>query len=249
MNLSRSLQGLGLLGACLAVVAASRAAADKPKEDAKAKDRAEAILSLSLAHDLEEQGRKTKSPLALITAAEILRKIKVKPVEMTDEPKVEVKEGKPLPDGRIDPALTLPEQEQILLKDARSWIDKQLQAKDLTKAEADALRTMATRVEKMKLDRGAIGGPKQRTGYLRPGYTHAYRLIFQGQVTAYVRVFGNEETTLQVTVTDATGQVRGVDSGYNPGGTWVPPVAGEHPFTIRVTNSGQAPAQYRLVTN
>jgi hypothetical protein len=248
MSIRRCLPPLGLL--CL-VAALSAGAADREgtKGDVEAKDRADAVLNLTLAHDLEEQGRRTGSPLALITAAEILHKIKVPLGELKDEPRVEVKEGKPQEEEKADPPLSLNEQEKLLLAEARSLIDRQAKKGDLSKADAEALRTMATRVEKMKLLRAAVGGPKQRNGVLNPGYTHAYRLLFRGQETAYVRVFGNEKTTMQVTVTDEEGQVRGVDAGYNPGGTWVPALAGERPFTIRVTNTGTEKVAYRMVTN
>jgi hypothetical protein len=236
-----------LLGGCLLAALPSPAA--EGREDAKSRDRADAVLSLALAHDLEVQGRKAKSPLALITAAEIIHKIKLPMEDLNVEPKVEVKEGRPVAEEKAPPPPTLREQEQLLLADARSLIDKLVKGNELNKAEADALRTMAARVEKMKVERGAVGGPKQRNGVLRPGYTHAYRLDFEGKVTAYVRIFGNEKTSLQVTVTDETGKVCGVDAGYNPGGTWVPELAGIHAFTIRVTNSGTAGTPYRLVTN
>ncbi len=244
MQFRRCLPVLGLLAAVL-----SPAAGADRKEDARAKDRADAVLSLALAHDLEGQGRKSKSPLALIAAAEILHKIKLPPEDLNVEPKVEVKEGKPVPEGKVPPPPSLKEQEQLLLADARSLIDRLVRTNEVRTAEAEALRTMAARVEKMKVERGAVGGPKQRNGFLRPGYTHAYRLDFEGEVTALVRVFGNEKTSLQVTVTDETGKVCGVDAGYNPGGTWLPELAGVHAFTIRVTNSGTTGTPYRLVTN
>jgi hypothetical protein len=249
MSIRRCLALLGLLGACLPAALAAAGKEESTKSDPKAKDRAEAVLYLTLAHDLEEQGRRAQSPLALITAAEILHKIKVRLENLPEEPKVEVKEGKPVVEEKLDPPPTIQEQEALLLADARSLIDRLARKGDLSKTDADALRTMANRVEKMKGDRGAVGGPKQRNGVLNAGYTHAFRLLFQGQVTAYVRVFGNEKTTLQVTVTDEEGKVCGVDSGYNPGGTWVPPLAAERPFTIRVTNTGSEKVAYRLVTN
>ncbi len=250
MSIRRCLPPLGLLGACLlAGLSAAAAGKEGTKGDTRTRDRADAVVSLTLAHDLEEQGRRTQSPLALVTAAEILHKIKLPLEDLKEEPKVEVKEGKAPEEEKVEPPPSLKEQEAVLLADARSLIERLLKKGELTGTEADALRTMVTRVEKMKLERGAVGGPKQRNGMLNPGSTHAYRLLFQGQVTAYVRVFGNEKTSLQVTVTDAEGKVCGVDSGYNPGGTWVPPLAGERPFTIRVTNNGTEKVAYRLVTN
>jgi hypothetical protein len=263
MRIQRWLTGLGGV-ACCSVVALTVSAVSgeeekrvltRAEQEAKARGEANArvIRQLTLANDLAEEGRKIKSPLCLISAAEVLRKITDEPRTVKAEPRVEGAKPPAGSDEKAEEPLSAWEQSDLLLADARSMADRQARDGTLTRAEADAVKTLARQVEGPKrrpiTTRAARGGPQQRTGFLAPRTTHAYRIEFDGLTTEYVRVFGNGKTTLQLSVTNSRGVLRGVDSGANPGGTWVPGGPGGDVYTIRITNTGEVGTPYRMITN
>jgi hypothetical protein len=218
---------------------------------ARSEANAQVILKLTLANDLAERGRKNKSPLFLVTAAEILRKIKDEPWTVKDEPRVEGEKSPAGSEGAEEP-LSAADQSLILLADARKMADNLARDGTLTRPEAAAVQTLARQVENSKVPpgtRGARGGPQQRLGFLAPRATHAYRIDFDGLGTEYVRVLGNGRTALQLSVTNSRGVLRGVDSGTNPGGTWDPKGPGGEVYTIRITNTGDVGTSYRMITN
>lgn len=237
-----------LLGPAVARDEPRRAGASDKGSREKAEKNALIIQQLTLAHDLAEQGRKAKSPLALLSAADIYRKISDNPTPVKDEPKVEVEKGieekKP---EEVEKPLTPAEESDLLLADAKKMIKNLLKAKDITAEEAQALRTLADAIG-AKGSRGAVGGPQERSGFLHPGHTHLYNIKFNGLTNEYARVFGNGRTMLRLTVHNPGGVLRGIDTGMNPGGNWVSERGG-NVFTIRITNLGSTGTGYRLVTN
>ncbi len=243
LSLAALLSGLVLLGA----LGRPAAGGEEPKDDPTAKARADAVQAMALAADMEERGRKAQSPLALIAAAEILRGIKAPLEDLKVQPKTEAPDGKAPEKAEAPP--TLKEQEALLLGDARSMIDKLARKGTLSQADADALRALATRVEKMKVERGAAGGPKQGNTFIRPGQSCEWTLEFAGGGRdGCVRVFGNG-VPVEVTVSDREGHVRGSDSGMRPGCNWTVFNPGTHLFRIRVTNVGGKGTSVRMVTN
>jgi hypothetical protein len=261
--LSRRLSGVALLAcgclvAALAGPAASQdAAREKPltaaEREAKARSEAnaEVVAQITLAHDLADQGRKARSPLALVSAAEILRKLKEKPAAARDKPVVEVKDGGPAPkeDDKGEEALDPEAESVVLLQDARDLADRLVKDGTLTRAEAAAVKTLADKVARIKVGyRGASGGPQQRSGFLNPGVTHTYRINFNGLSPEYVRVFGTDKTVLQVSIHNSRGVLRGIDTGHNPGGTFYGS-DGPDLYTIRISNIGNASSPYRMITN
>jgi hypothetical protein len=123
-------------------------------------------------------------------ATAILHGIKAPLEDLKVEPKIDSPDGK-APEQKMEAPPTLKEQEALLLADARSLIDKLAKKGTLSQADADALRALATRVEKTKVERGAAGGPKQFSAFARPGQGFTFTLAFAGRTPACVRVFGN----------------------------------------------------------
>ncbi len=247
---------LGLMAALAPAVVGeeeARRVLTRAEKEAQARSEANAqvIVQLTLANDLAEQGRKSKSPLALIAAAEILRKLKDEPRTVKDEPRVE---GTKSPAGqeKAEEPFSAADQSVLLLADARTMADKLVREGAMTRQEGAAVQTLARQVEGIKIQpgsRGARGGPQQRIGFLAPRATVAYRIDFDGLGTEYVRVFSNGRTTLRLSVTNSRGVLRSADSGANPGGTWVPSGPGGEVYTIRITNTGSAGTSYRMITN
>jgi len=256
MKYRRCLPGLALLaGFCLLAVGVSPKASrgddrkvTRAEQEARARAETNAgvVLQLSLAHDLAEQGRRTKSPLALVTAAQLLRTLKSLPETVKDKPKVEGDAGAKAPEDEI--LLSPREESDLLLKDARSLAEKQVKDGALTEKEAAAIETLARQVEKSAATRGARGGPQQRTGFVHPGQTHVYTIDFNGLTPEYVRVFGNGKALLRVQVRNRRGVLSGEETAYNPGGTWYSGPGGGV-YSIHITNVGEAGTSYRMITN
>jgi hypothetical protein len=249
------LAGVGLLAVTASPVAFGRDEKKLTRAEKEAKERAETnaqvVLQLALAHDLAEQGRKTKSPLALVTAAQLLRSIAIVPQKIDDKPKVEYEKGaEPGKDEEPEPALSPSEEAAILLREARSLAKKQADASGTAtdREAAKAIEALAKQVENTKSTRAARGGPQERTGFLHPGQTHAYSIDFNGLTPEYVRVFGNGQTILRLAVRNSRGVLRGEEASYNPGGTWYSGPGGDV-FILRITNMGNRGTSYRMITN
>jgi hypothetical protein len=256
MKTRRRLAGLVLLAGCglLTALAPSAASGEEKltRKEKEARDRAEAngqvIVQLTMANDLFEEGYRTSSPLALVAAAEILRKLKDDPRPVKAEPTVEG--PRPAPGTEEKPAEFNPKDQSVVyLAEAASMTKRMVRAREMTEEEAAAVQTLARQVGNIPIKRGARGGPQQRSGFLAPGATHLYRIDFDGLGTEYVRVFGSGKTILKVSITNSRGVLRGVDTGTNPGGTWSPDGPGNEVYTIRIANIGNAGTTYRLMTN
>jgi hypothetical protein len=246
----RCLPACACLAAVLATPAASRQApASDSQKEAAARACTEAVEQIGLAHDLAAQARRNRSPLGLVAAAKILRDVEVPVGPLKVEPKVEVKEGEPMPEEKVAPPLSPREESDVLLADAGDLAARQARDGTLSRAEADAVMTLIRQVEASEQRRGATGGPRQKAGYLNPGHTHSYRIGFDGWDYALVRVFSEGRSPVEVTVISPDGQVRGADAGRSPSARWLPArkVGGE--FILRVTNVGEFGTPYRLITN
>jgi hypothetical protein len=227
----------------------NRFAGREREAQVRAETRGEAVRQLGLAHELEEYGRETRSPMALIAAARVLRRVSLYPSDLPAEPRVEGVDGRPATGVRVEPPLSTGEAVAVLLADARHLIGRQVRDGSLARGEAEALGQLARQVETMKMDRGAIGGPKQRAGYLHPGEAHCYRICVVGWGPARVRVLGPARAALELTVSSDHGRLRGATAGPNPGVEWWPHLPGLEVVTVRLANPGPAGAAYRLLVN
>jgi hypothetical protein len=242
---------LALVGGLLAAALGSRAASDEPKarspEEKQAQERSEVAAQLALAQTLAARGRRTHSPLELLTAAEMLRRLGAPVQSLNVEPKVGGKPGEG--QAKAEPLMSPAEEADILLADARSMAAKLAKEGKLSEAGASAIEALARDVQKIERTRGAIGGPKRRGGFLYPGQSHTFDIDFDGWSMARVFVTSEGRSPLRVTVTNLNGLMRGEDGGWNPSVSWMP---GRRPggvFVIRVENIGDYGTAYRLVTN
>jgi hypothetical protein len=251
MTYGYALGGLALLAVVLAPARAEDRKLTRAEQEAKARaeDNAQVVVQLGLAHDLAEQGRRMKSPLALVAAAQLLRTIKTLPLPVKDRAKVEYEPGAtPAKEEEAEAPLSPAEEAELLLQDARVLADRQAKAHALTQQEHAAIETLIKQVKNAAQTRGARGGPQQRTGWLGPGQTHAWAIDFNGLTPEYVRVFGNGRTLLRLTVRNNRDVLKGEETAYNPGGTWYSGPGGGV-FTVRVTNVGNVGTSYRMISN
>jgi hypothetical protein len=250
MNNRRWLACLGLLacGALTAILSAP-VVGEEPKGDADkqkaAKEASEAVAHLALVQDLTARGRKEKSPLALLAAAEVLGKIEVPFQELKEKPEVSGKAG---PTGEVPPLLDRREEFDLLVADARSMAKRLVKDGTLTPAAGEAVGALADSIA-FKGVRGAVGGVKRKNGWLAPGQTHTWRVDFDGRSLARVFAFSEGRSPVQVTVSNTREQVRGEDTGWNPAVGWMPEDRAGGVFLIRITNVGDYGTPYRLVSN
>jgi hypothetical protein len=252
MKIHRYLAFLGL-AAGIGLLGAGRGSSEEPKTEAdkKAKARGDVVAQLALAHELMTRGQKAKSPLDLLTAAEILRQLNktTKIIEAKDKPEVEGKGGV----AEEVPPLTLEQESELLLKEARDLAARQARDNKISAAGAAAIDALAREVERIKPSdegkRAAVDGPQRRNGFLHPGQSHTYRIDFGGGAIARVFVSSEGRSPLRVTVRNTDNAVRGEDEGWNPSASWWPERRGGGVFIIRVQNVGDFGTSYRLVTN
>jgi hypothetical protein len=251
MNRNRWWMTATLACGLLAVALVPGAQSDEPRNEGPrekaAQARSEAVSQLALAQALATRGRQTKSPLELLTAAEILRRLGVPVEELKVEPKVEGKAGDT--EARVEPPLSLAEEADVLLEDARSLASRQLKEGKLSEASAAAIESLAREIKSLKTTRGALGGPRRRAGFLHPGQSHTFTIEYNGYSMARVFVHSEGRSPLRVVVHNADGAVRAEDSGWNPSVGWMPARRPAVPFVIRVENIGNVGTPYRLVTN
>jgi hypothetical protein len=229
----------------LAVLAAGEKAAGETPKEKEAAEASNAAAQIALAQDLADRGRKAHSPLALLTAAEILGKIDVPIKELKDKPEVSGKAGA---DGEAPALLDRVDEAKLLVEDAKSMANRLVKDGAMTPEAAAAVKALAKDVV-IKESRAAIGGVKRKNGWLAPGQSHTYRIDFDGWSMARVFAFSEGRSPLQLTVTNTNERVRGEDTGWNPSASWMPGERSGGVFIIRVTNVGDHGTPYRLVTN
>ena len=237
--LALTLAGCGCLLAGLSLAADTRK--DTPKDDdqppqAQPDERGDAVAEIGLATKLEEYGKHSepRSPLALVTAASILRHIK--PVEPTEKPKVEAGDGGAAKPEPFDPDVLVKESDRLLAEAVRM-------------AKSDAtIKELADRVAKGKT-RGGLNGPMEYHMRLRAGQTDTYNLKFKKGAWVRIAIRQEGDSGLGLAVINAAGNIRATDGGHNPVVGFMPHQADGTDFTVRVKNNGPGETYYHLFTN
>jgi hypothetical protein len=226
MSALRSFAVAAVGAACIATAVAApqkgpnKGAAGKPGATAMAVD------NLRTAAALVRYGDSAKDPLALITAARIIRE------SGASESKAE-RVG-----GKADAAKTKP--------DPLSADEVLARAKTLAAGRPDLL-ALADDVAKGST-RGAVDGPGRKRTVVGRGGIDQYRVTFRGGEAARVFVSGDGDSDLDLYVYDDNGNMvcRDVDSSDDMICAWTPRWTGN--FTIRVRNLGMA-NQYVILHN
>lgn len=238
------------LGVGLVTLAVTRAAdSDEKKKEAQTAVRA--FNYLSLAADLEEQGRHSepKSPMSLLLAAKLLRGLK-DPEPIDKEPMIKAVKGElNKEEGKVEKALPIQEQVTILLADADKMIKKQAADGVISEAEAAAMRTLAESIENpKKTSRGPIGGPKERRGWLSGWHEASWTFPYNGYSSAHVRVWGNGRNRILLEVRNSRNDLIARETDRYPRVTWEPPPEGDS-YRIRIENEGDEGTNFRMITN
>jgi len=204
----------------------------------KVSPEAEAVAQVGLAQSLMKYGRANKSPQALITAAEILGRIK--PRANQNEPTTK-QEAKPTtaPKARSHTE-RLPDDPQSLLAEAK----KMAPGDSYIAALADRVSSL---LEERK--RGRVPGPIVVRNRVPAYSSQTYTWQFYGGEVARVAVSGDGDTDLDLYVYDARGNLIGSDTDSSDDciASWVPIWTGT--FHVKVVNRGSVYNDYALATN
>lgn len=215
----------------------------------KANIRGEAVADLAVAADLVRFGRGdtvtgVKSPEALVSAGGILLRAHSTfsgDLKTLDVPATDAK-GKPLP-STTEKGIGLDKQAEGLFDEARGMV-----AGDKVRAAA-----LEDRIKEAKaiVPKPAVGGPKRITRILNGGETHTYPVAFFGGAPAAVAMTSSGPAKIQFDITHVGGTNLFSLRGHNATYTWTPPrdKDGARKFNITLTNMGNKPTTYTLITN
>jgi hypothetical protein len=219
------------LALCLSLTAAPILAETvKPDVDPAALSHPGPVARLVLAQDLFFQGLATHDPLALIQSARMMLRVGI--IEAPD--RLPVASGKKLKTDAPPPVPFPAPQATLATAEALA------QGDDLLLSLIDATRST---------EQVPQGGVRRSQSALPPGGTEVWTVAFFGRAPAELAVLGNGQSTLTITVADASGQTpcattAAADRIYC---RFTPLDNGS--FTITVTNPGKAVDAYMLITN
>ena len=182
--------------------------------------------NIGLAHRLGVYGQRSRQPLPLIAAADILLAHPTRPLGPTP--------------ARLDTVGAVLPDAARMLASARSYAS----GNDRLLALLPALERRAGSVT-----RGASSGPRQLSAAVAPAASEEHTVEFRGAEPAIVHVSGDGDSDLDLFVYDEAGQL--VASATGPGDQcvvhWRPERQAR--FRIEVRNVGPAANQYWLTTN
>ena len=233
-----------VVGVCVQGLAAQAPAGNKGTNTAedKGKDTASpAVSRLSEAMTLIAYARENQSPLAMVTAVQMLRGVRATdstervPAKTTEAGKgPEGKKGKTA-EATIDPA--------ALLNEAKGWAKGNAQVLAVIDAE------LAKPAGATSGTLGASGGANRHTDQVKAYFTDSYRVRFNGGEIAKVAVLGDGDTDLDLFIYDENGNliVKDDDRTDQCYVQWTPRWTGF--FTIKIKNLGRVYNQYTVLTN
>jgi hypothetical protein len=233
-----------VLGVCVQGLAAQAPAGNKGTNTAedKGKDTASPAASrLSEAMTLIAYARENQSPLAMVTAVQMLRGVRATdsaeriPAKTTEPGKgQEGKKGKTA-EATIDPT--------ALLNEAKAWAKGNAQVLAVIDAE------LAKPAGATSGTLGASGGANRHVDQVKAYDTDLYRVRFNGGEIAKVAALGDGDTDLDLYVYDENGNliVKDDDRTDQCYVQWTPKWTGV--FVIKIKNLGRVYNQYQLLTN
>jgi len=235
---------LGITG--LSAQASKAAVQERNLSPEKGKEGGAAAVALvSQAGELVHYARENESPLAMLTAVQMIRRVRLQEGNARvgskqSETKEGGKEAKEGTKGQT-PAPTLDGQK--LLAEAKTWAkgDPHL----LALIEAESAKPGAA----SSLTLGVVDGPINQKDRVEARTTDLYKLTFRGGELARIAVIGDGDTDLDLYVYDESGNeiAKDVDRTDRCLVEWTPRRTGQ--FQVRIVNLGRVHNQYLLITN
>jgi hypothetical protein len=200
------------------------------------------VSVLNQAGELVRYARENQSALAMLTAVQMLERVRVQDDRATKpssekDPKIQVEAGKKgkTPEPTLDP--------QKLLAEAKPWAQKDAHVRALIDAEASKTKSSAGGTL------GGTGGPVLKFDRVEGGYKDTWKLNFRGGELARVAVIGDGDTDLDLYIYDEYGNLITKDDDYTDNCIvefW-PKWAGT--FSAVIVNRGRVYNAYMLMTN
>jgi hypothetical protein len=213
---------------------------EKGKEGSSA-----AVSLLDQAGQLVRYARENESPIAMLTAVQIIRSVKVQEgserlAKKQSEAQKDSDQAKEVKKGATAPPTF---DTQKLLAEARSWAKSDTHVKALIDTEASKAKSSSAGTL------GATEGPVVHIDAVGPRRIDTYTVTFRGGQVARVAAIGDGDTDLDLYIYDENGQevVRDTDSSDNCVVQWTPKWTGE--FRVKVVNLGYEANAYMLMTN
>jgi hypothetical protein len=217
---------VALLAAVTATPAAAQGGSILQATDTAVTRQVRSMENIGLAHRLGVYGQRSRQPLPLIAAADILL----------------AHPTRPLAEARANLDTT-----RAVLPDAARMLAS---AREYASGN-DRLLALLPPLERRarSVDRGGSRGPRQLYAEVQPAASQEHTVEFRGGEPAIVHLSGDGESDLDLFVYDDAGQIVASITGPGDQGVvhWRPERQAR--FRIEVRNLGRAPNQYWLTTN
>jgi hypothetical protein len=235
---------LGITG--LSAQASKAASQERNISPEKGKEGSAAAVALvNQAGDLVRYARENESPLAMLTAVQMIRRVRLQEGSARvgskqSESKEGGKEAKESAKGQT-PAPTLDGQK--LLAEAKAWAKGDPHLLALIEAES------AKPGGASSLTLSVVGGPINVKDRVEARTTDVFKFTFRGGELARIAVIGDGDTDLDLYVYDENESeiAKDVDRTDRCLVEWTPRRTGQ--FHVRIVNLGRVYNQYLLITN
>jgi hypothetical protein len=203
------------------------------------------VALLNQAGELVQYARENESPLAMLTAVQIIRRVPMQDgEERVGEKQEEQAQGQARREGeqRKDESAAAPSFDtKALLEEAREMAEGNEHVLALIDAEMKKPAQTGTL--------GAESGPIVHRDSVRAITTDQYRITFRGGEVARVAVIGDGDTDLDLYIIDENGNLitRDIDRTDRCVAEWTPRWTGV--FLVRIQNLGLVHNNYVLMTN
>ena len=200
-----------------------------------------AVLLLNQAASLIRYARDQESAVAMIAAAQMLRRLRLD----EDEARFGTVKSEGAAEGDVesapDGATTL--DPAALLAEAKPWATGNPLLRELIDVEMKKPASSASGTL------GAVGGAKYHVKRIRSGEIQTFTLDFRAGEVAAVSIDGNGKSDLDVYVFDENGRPVGRDVGKSDvcRVVWTPQWTGT--FSVKLKNEGRSKNTYRIATN
>lgn len=206
--------------------------ADAPASANTASASTRAVDAVALAADLASYGYGTNSPLALLTAAELL--LQTSPTPLGG------KQGAPMPAVTAKAGTAVTFEPGAMIAAARSMA-----------GDNSSVAALATQLQNRLAtgSKGAVGGPRSTVDRVLSNSTDVWEIRFRGGERGSIRVDGDGDTDLDCYVYNSAGTLVAYDADMTDYCVldWYQPSAGN--IRLEIRNLGDVYNEYILSTN
>lgn len=203
------------------------------------------VSLLHQAGELVRYARENESPEAMLTAVQMIRRVRIQ----EDASRVGSKKSEPQDkgeakkEGKKGTALAPSLDASKLLEEAGNWAKGDEHLTALLKAEK------AKQTPSGSATLGAVGGPKINSDRVLGRSVDSYFVSFRGGEVARIAVIGDGDTDLDLFVYDENGEeiVKDIDLTDRCLVQWTPKWTGK--YRVRILNNGSVYNNYLLMTN